>query len=291
MRNAKKLTRRGFLVAAAGGAAGIAYAEEGGRPAPKSLPPKSLPPQSGPSGPSGPGGPGGPSGPAAGLKPVATDASFSPVFVKPSQVLDLTTWKLGLPTPNDQQVTQPALAGFHDGAFRVVEAVQFTVSCGQQPQPGPGFPRSELREMNPDGTPASWPTTSGVHRMDLNLRVTHLPVAVPKLVCAQIHGVIPADYLILVVLDGPRLYVKYKDGVAGVLDQDYQLGTYFGLTLQASQGYLDVFYNGAHLVRQVMAEPACYFKAGCYLQSSTSLGDQAAAYGQVEITTLALSHR
>jgi hypothetical protein len=267
--NMKKLTRRGFLVMTVGSAAGIAYAEERGRPVPESLPPQS--------------------GQAARLEPVATDASFAPVFVKPSQVLDLTTWKLGLPT-NSQEVTQPALAGFYAGAFRVVEAVQFTVSCGQEPQSGSEFPRSELREMNPDGTAASWPTTSGVHRMDLNLRVTHLPVVVPKLVCAQIHSAIPADYLILVVLHGQRLYVKYKNAVAGVLDEDYQLGTYFDLTLQASQGYVDVFYNGTHLVHQAMAEPGCYFKAGCYLQSSTSLGDLATAYGQVEITTLALSH-
>jgi poly(beta-D-mannuronate) lyase len=98
------------------------------------------------------------------------------------------------------------------------------------------------------------------------------------------------EYLILVVLNGQQLYVKYKDAVAGVLDEKYQLGTYFDMTIQAEQGYVDVFYNGAHLVHQAMTEIECYFKAGCYLQSNTSTGDLPTAYGQVEITSLTVSH-
>jgi hypothetical protein len=79
-------------------------------------------------------------------------------------------------------------------------------------------------------------------------------------------------------------------GMAGVPDGNYQLGTYFDLTLRAAAGYADVFYNGAHPVHQAMAEDQCYFKAGCYLQSNTSMGDLPAAYGQVEIVRLAVSH-
>jgi Alginate lyase len=68
--------------------------------------------------------------------------------------------------------------------------------------------------------------------------------------------------------------------VAGVLDQNYQLGTYFDLAIQVSGGYADVFYNGARLVHQAMAEDQCYFKAGCYLQSNTILGDLPTATGR-----------
>jgi len=263
----KKLTRRALLALAAGGAAGLAYAES-----------RSDPVRDDPA----------PLNPQTALATVPVAGAFVPVSVKPSQVLELATWKLNLPT-GDQQVTQPALKGFDDPAFQVVEAVQFTVACGDQPQPGSQFPRSELREMNPGGSNASWSTTSGEHRMDLTQRVTHLPVVRPRLVCGQIHSV--TDYLILVMLDGPLLYVKYKDSVAGVLDESYKLGTYFDLSVQASRGHVDVFYDGAHLVHQAMAEDQCYFKAGCYLQSNTGLGDLPTAYGQVEIVRLAVSHR
>jgi hypothetical protein len=242
-----KVTRRGFMLAALAGVAELIYLKERSHQVPK----------------------------------------FAPIFVKPSQVLDLTTWKINLPNGN-RQVTQPELSTFNDNAFDVVAAVQFTVMCDGQAQPGSMYPRSELREMNADGSQASWSTTSGVHRMDLTQRITHLPVVKPQLVCGQVHS--NTDYLILVEVDDKKLYVRYKDSVAGVLDNDYQLGTYFNMTIQASQGYVDVFYNGAHMVHQALDANGCYFKAGCYLQSNTSRGDQPTAYGQVEISRLVVSH-
>jgi hypothetical protein len=244
-----RLTRRGLLVAAVAGVAGFAYLKERGGPVPL--------------------------------------ARFKPIFVRPSQVVDLRFWKINLPRGN-RQVTQPQLAGFHSPAFRVVTAVQFTAWCGGEPQPGSKYPRSELREMHPDGSPAAWSSTSGEHVLELTQRITHLPVVKPQLICAQIHS--DTDYLIMVELDGNRLYVRYRNSVAGLLDGDYQLGTFFGLRIRAAGGQVDVFYNGTHKVRQAMAEDNCYFKAGCYVQSNTGTGDQPTAYGQVEISHLAVSH-
>ncbi len=209
------------------------------------------------------------------------------IFIKPSQVLDLRLWKLNLPTGN-KQVTQPQLSKYHDDAFKVVPAVQFTAWCGGQAQPGSKYPRSELREMNRDGSEASWSTSAGTHVMELTQRITHLPVAKPQLVCAQIHN--EADYLILVELDAQKLYVRYKDATVGVLDGNYQLGSYFDMKILASRGYVDVFYNGVHKVRQPTRAAGCYFKAGCYVQSNTSTGDLPTAFGQVEIARLEISH-
>jgi hypothetical protein len=248
---AYQLTRRGVFVVALAGLAELVYLREKGRQVSNRL------------------------------------AKFVPIFVRPSQVLDLRFWKINLPTGN-QQVTQPQLSSFHDDAFKVVEAVQFTAQCGGQPQPGSKYPRSELREMNPDGSNASWSPTSGTHVMDLTQRITHLPVVKPQLVCAQIHN--ETDYLILVELNDHMLYVRYKDAVAGILDDNYQLGSYFDMKIQASQGYADVFYNGAQKVHQPLDAPGCYFKAGCYVQSNTGTGDLPTAFGQVEISRIVLAH-
>jgi hypothetical protein len=212
---------------------------------------------------------------------------FIPAVLKPSQILDLQAWKINLPAGNEQ-VTQPALASYQGQAFRTISAVQFTATCGGEPQPGSQYPRSELREMNPDGTAAAWSTTSGEHVMDLTQRVTHLPVVKPELICGQIHT--ETDYLIMIELDAHRLYVRDQDAVAGVLDDAYQLGTFFDLQIRTAQGYLDVFYNGAHKVRRPLRAAGCYFKAGCYVQSSTSTGDLPTAYGQVEISRLSVTH-
>jgi hypothetical protein len=246
---AARLTRRALLLVTIAGLAGLAYLEE--------------------------------------RKETMPLTKFKPIAVHPSQVLDLQSWKINLPTGN-QQVTQPQLASFHDAAFMAVTAVQFTAPCGGEPQPGSSYPRSELREMNPDGSLAAWSSTSGGHTLELTQRITHLPVVKPQLICAQIHS--DTAYLIMIELDANSLYVRYRDSVAGYLDRHYQLGTFFDLRITAAGGSVDVFYNGVHKVRQAMAEGNCYFKAGCYVQSNTSTGDEPTAYGQVEISQLIVAH-
>jgi poly(beta-D-mannuronate) lyase len=205
----------------------------------------------------------------------------------PSEVLDLSSWKLNLPT-DDQEVLPPQLAGFSDPAFQVAEAVAFTAECGGEAMPGSQYPRSELREMNPDGSNAYWSTTVGQHTMNLTQRITHLPVVKQQLVFAQIHG--DPEYLILAEIDQQALYVRYRNSIAGVLDTRYQHGTFFSLSIRASGGYVDVFYNGIHKVHQPLIADGCYFKAGCYLQSNVEKGDLPTAYGQVEISQLTVTH-
>jgi len=212
---------------------------------------------------------------------------FRPATLKPAQVLDLHRWKVNLPVAN-QQVIQPELASHADESFRVVPAVQFTARCGDDPQPGAKYPRSELREMDEHGTAASWDPSAGTHVMELTQRVTHLPEAKPELVCGQIHNA--DDYLILIELAGSRLFARYHDLEIGVLDADYRLGTYFDLRIQVVDGDVDVSYNGVSKARHPLTEPGCYFKAGCYLQSNTNTGDLPTAYGQVEISRLTVTH-
>ncbi len=123
----------------------------------------------------------------------------------------------------------------------------------------------------------------------LRQRVTRLPVVKPQVICGQIHST--TDYLILVELEASKLYVRYKDDIAGVLDADYRLGTYFRLRVVASDGFVDVYYNGVHKVRHALAAEGCYFKAGCYVQSSTATGDAPTAFAAVDIAELSVSHR
>ena len=125
---------------------------------------------------------------------------FRPRKLKPAEVLDLRTWKIGLPTT--EEVKQPKLEGFSGAAFDVVPAVTFTAHCGDKAQAGSKYARSELREMNADGSNAAWSSTKGTHVMELRQRVTHLPVVKPQVICGQIHNV--TDYLILVELDGQQ---------------------------------------------------------------------------------------
>jgi poly(beta-D-mannuronate) lyase len=211
----------------------------------------------------------------------------SPVL--PSTVVDLTPWKISLPYGvGTTQVTQPRLASLSDAYFRVVSAIQFTVPVNGTVQPGSVYPRSELREMNPDGTGAAWSTTSGTHTMEIVQRITHLPKVKSELIAGQIHDA--AEYVILVRLDNDKLRVFYNDQAAAVLNPAYQLGITFTVKIVAGGGFIDVYYNNIRQAHIAAARTGCYFKAGCYLQTNTSKGDSPTDYGQVEVFKLHLTH-
>ena len=218
--------------------------------------------------------------------------AFTPQEPPPSSILDLQPWKISLPTGKaPAQVTRLTTGFTAPDLFTVVSAVQFTAPVGGSVQAGAKYPRSELREMNRDGSQASWSTSSGTHTMEITERITHLPAVKPELVAGQIHD---ADvYVVLIWLSKNKLSVMYSGvmGSVGVLDDDYTLGKVFTVKIVASGGFIDVYYNGELKVHQ--ADPnrsGCYFKAGCYTQSNPSKGDASDDYGQVEILALDVNH-
>jgi len=213
----------------------------------------------------------------------------SPVPPPPGQVLDLSVWKISIPTvPEPTQITMPRLAAYSDPSFQVVSAVQFTAPVDGGVQVGAKYPRSELREMNSDGTPAQWSTTMGRHCMEVVQRISHLPMVKSELVAGQIHDA--NEYVVLILLKRAELSVKYQGATIGLLDAAYVLGTVFTLRIEATGGFIDVFYNGEQKAHQADVRQGCYFKAGCYPQSNLSKGGSPGDYGQVEIIRLTIDH-
>ena len=107
----------------------------------------------------------------------------------------------------------------------------FTVHCGDKAQAGSIYARSELREMNRDGS--TRPGRPAPARTGWSWATRHAPArgqAKARLRADPQHDRLSDP----VVLDGEELYVSYKDDVVGVLDDDYQLGTYFDLPSRPS---------------------------------------------------------
>jgi hypothetical protein len=101
--------------------------------------------------------------------PAATSTTTNGATL-PSQVLDLTNWKVTLPVDSKgasgsscdpSEISQPALAGFTDQWFKVTpngQAVVFRANIEGCTTSGSSYPRSELREMTSNGsTEASCP--------------------------------------------------------------------------------------------------------------------------------------
>lgn len=233
----------------------------------------------------------GPKAPRAG----SCQADANTVAVVPARVLDLTNWKLTLSVDSQakgtpDEILQPALATFqHASCFRVNEAkdgVVFRAHCGGVTTRGSSYPRSELRQMNGKEL-AGWSTTAGTHTMTLRQAITHLPAAKPHVVAGQIHD--DEDDVIVVRLEGSKLFFDENGKDGPVLTKNYKLGDVFTIKFVAHDGSIDCHYNDKFIYTYSAKAKGCYFKAGCYTQSNVKKGDDAEAYGEVVIYDLTVT--
>jgi hypothetical protein len=215
----------------------------------------------------------------------------------PAQVLDLTNWKLTTPAKDSKgdalEVSQPALATYRNAAFFDIgpkgSGVLFTAAAGGATTSGSSYPRSELREMTGGGkTKAAWSNKSGVHTMTLTQAITAVPKVKPHVVAGQIHDA--DDDVMMIRLEGKRLFVESDGDEVGLLNASYVLGTTFTVKITASSSGIKVVYNDAKTVSLKNVGSGFYFKAGCYTQSNTSKGDAASAAGAVLVHALAVTH-
>jgi hypothetical protein len=213
----------------------------------------------------------------------------------PGKILDLSVWKLTLPldTPHPgrpDEIVAPQLTTFiAPGIFQANDdatGVLFRAPCTGFTTSGSGYPRCELREMRPGGKDESdWDTTDeAIHSLVAALAVTHLPAVKPHVVCAQIHDA--KDDIMMIRLEGKKLFVERTGDKDVELDKNYQLGTLFNLKIEAGGGHVRVFYNDAQKLDWAVARRGCYFKAGCYAQSNVKKGDLPEDYGEVLIRQL-----
>ena len=213
---------------------------------------------------------------------------------RPSQVLDLRNWYLTLPTGSaghPDTVRQPDLDGYSSRFFQVDpqgDGVVLTANAGGVTTKNSTYPRSELREMN-GAEMASWSNRTGTHTLSVRQAVTELPTAKPELVTAQIHDA--ESDVMEVRLEDKRLIAQYADGEKEfVVDPDYALGTPYDLQLVATDGRIDVLYNGRPAGSIPQSGTGWYFKTGSYLQSNTQKGDAADAVGKVVLYRVDVTH-
>lgn len=216
----------------------------------------------------------------------------------PGDLLDLSRWKLTLPTGQPrrpQEVKPPELTGFAVFPWFTLNsaknAVVFRAPVGGVTTKGSRYPRSELREMTADGTnKASWSTTSGVHTMIIRQAIVATPRVKPHVVAGQIHD--GDDDVVMIRLEGSRLFVEADGDEVGDLDSSYRLGTPFTVKIRASGGVISVYYQNMSIPKVTLKRKrqGCYFKAGVYTQSNPAKGDHPDDYGEVWIYDLQVSH-
>jgi len=215
---------------------------------------------------------------------------------KPAQVLKLSNWYLTLPTGSSTAATvkQPQLNSYTSEYFFTKGAttgVVFYAPVSGSTTTNSVHTRSELRETAPDGTlPWGWSAGKGTHILTATEAITHLPGGNGTLCFAQIHGSGSTWYLILDAVGTgngtAKLVVKDKSGKAtgAVIDPSYKVGRRFNLVVSATNGVVDIDYNGVRKVTTKSNQKNSYFKIGAYNQSS---GD----FGESVVYTLSVTHR
>lgn len=227
-----------------------------------------------------------------------TSTDDGPIPTYPGQALDLSYWKLTLPTGRDEdpdEIFQPELDTFEQPPqFWLDDAhpsVVFRAEVDGVTTSGSSYPRSELREMTPGGRDeAAWSTTSGRHTMTIQQAITALPPGKPHVVAGQIHDA--EDDLVMIRLEDSHLFVEGNGDELGTLDPAYELGTLFTVRIVAENGTIDVYYDDLATTAVTVERDAegCYFKAGAYTQSNLE-HDEPGAYGEVAIHELHVEHR
>jgi len=217
----------------------------------------------------------------------------------PSDILDLTGWKLTLPTGEDEdptEITQPELATFSARPWFQVDAacdaVRFRAAVNGVTTGGSSYPRAELREMTDDGEDeAAWSTTDGTHTLVVTEAFTALPEDRPYLVGAQVHG--GDDDVSVFRLEGSSLYITDGDDRHHhLVTDDYEPGTEFEAKFVAKDGKIDAYFNGRLQTTISHHGDTNYFKAGAYTQANCDNSEPCADdnYGEVRISRIKVTH-
>lgn len=229
----------------------------------------------------------------------------------PADILDLSNWKLTLPTgpsTSATEVKQPQLAAFSTSPwftlnanrdaviFRAPIACKTTTgpACGSRTSTNTSYARSELREMTNNGTAnAAWSMTSGTHTMEVNLAFTKLPSGKPHLVGAQIHD--GSDDITVIRLEEKSLWVTQGDNTHHkLITNNYTLGTRATIKFVASGGKVQVYYNGSLQTTISTNATGNYFKTGAYTQANcdnASPCDGNVNYGEVHVYSAKVTHQ
>ena len=217
----------------------------------------------------------------------------------PADVLNLTNWKVTLPTGSEgspTEVKQPALDSYQNDPFFKVyssgDRVQFRAPVNGVTTSGSSYPRSELREMANNGTSnASWSSTSGTHTLIVDEAFTALPATKPHVVSAQIHDA--DDDVSVFRLEGSSLYVTNGDTTHHKLvTSNYVLGTKFQAKFVVSGGQIKAYYNGVLQTTISKSFTGGYFKAGAYTQANCTNSSPCSSsnYGEVHLYGVSIQH-
>jgi hypothetical protein len=234
----------------------------------------------------------------------AASAATLRTDVAPGGNFNLSVWSLQLPigSPGAPTTIQPAqlkgATGYTNSSYFWTDkndgSMTFWDPEAGVTTPNSNFARTELREMNTNGSSADW-ALAGTHRLSATLRI----VSVTNHVCVgQIHlgtgGSSTKPLLELYYASNGNLTLGTENSPAGGQTPhvvgNVPLGTQWSYLIAISGGRINLTINGtttSYAIPSSFNQYHQYFKAGDYNQSSSSSTSNGA---KVKFYALTVSH-
>jgi hypothetical protein len=224
--------------------------------------------------------------------------------VSPGGNFNLAIWQLQLPvgSPGSPTTIQPAqlkgASGYSNPAYFWTDKTDGSMTFWAPEKgvttPNSNYARSELREMNSNGSAADW-TLAGNHTLSAELRV----VSVTKNVCVgQVHlgsgGSSTKPLLELYYHSNGDIYLGTENSPDGGQTLHYitnvAVGAHFTYVINVTGNKINLTVNGAKTSYSIPTSFNAYkqyFKAGSYNQSSS---DSTSNGAKVKFYTLTVAH-
>lgn len=223
-----------------------------------------------------------------------------PALLKPSDVIDLSGWKLdyaphvhgaGLVTLQATALVKGTDApGYFEVGHRPKDGfpeVVFTTNAGDATTPTSTYSRAELREMVRAALGgmklAAWSTESGTHSMTVIGRAIAIPDGTGGVVIGQIHNK-DEDQLEILLMGNGSVTARIMGTSKGQKVLPAPIGDRYTYRVMATKGVVVGTFNGAELFNttKIVGEGS-YFKAGNYLNMKSG-------QSKIGISQLIVSH-
>lgn len=212
-------------------------------------------------------------------------------------------WNLGIGFESGHVDITPAQlqGGYVNNPYYVMNAANTAVQMqvfmnGGRTSTNTKYPRCEFRELNSDGTKASWSGSSGHHILRGKSKVMHMAPEKPEVVVAQMHDA--SDDTLQIHVTGATAggaetwRLKINGSTVTTLATGVALGQEVAWDIDVNAGNLTVKIDG---VTKYTGNPGWgggqYFKVGDYAQqNSTDQSNSSSEYSRIELRDLVCSH-
>ncbi len=174
--------------------------------------------------------------------------------------------------------------------------VLFYVEAGAPETSGAHGPRSELRQVNQDGSLAAFTLSEGTHRLQGVTSITHYPPINKEVVIMQLFNDSKSTDAVSIrtqeYTNGSYALVVRNNGKnVATLANPYRLNEEFSWKVTITDGILTIDYNDENvtLSNNVIAgadSDLFYFKAGCYGQIKSETLDDLDEYYSTTLSNL-----